>query len=149
MRRLLATRPRARLDIGFVRLLVSTLGLLLATGACSLLPGDTAVLIVHNRSAVPIALYPGAIIEPCSEVEFDRGAVNAGNARLNQAMDSDPEHSWVPRGAVRFSRGISGRPVGSTEPMTVVVSAGEPHQQLGRIAPGELPACGGEPVGID
>lgn len=136
-------------DAGLVkRLFLTTLVLALATSACSILPSP-AVLVFHNRSDARIALYPDVIIEPCSTMEFDGAAIDQGKARSVEAVVSDEGFdAWVPAGAVQFQAGIPGRRIGATEPLTVVVSALPIRIEEHRLAPAELPDCGGDPVGI-
>ena len=130
------------------RLFLISLGLALAATACSIVPSP-AVLVFHNRSDVPIALYPDVIIAPCSTAELDSAAIDQGKARFDEAFMSDEGFdAWVPAGAVRFQVGIQGRRIGATEPLTVVVSALPLRVEDRRLAPAELPDCGGEPVGI-
>jgi hypothetical protein len=127
---------------------LTTLALALATAACSILPSP-AVLVFHNRSDARIALYPEVIIEPCSTMEFDRAAIDQGKARLDEEIMSDEGFDgWVPAGVVQFQAGIPGRRMGATEPLTVVVSALPIRIEDHRLAPAELPDCGGEPVGV-
>jgi hypothetical protein len=134
------------------RLLALAVCLALAAGACSVLPGPT-VLVFDNRSAVPVALYPDAIVGPCSTMEFDRAAIDHGKAALDAAFRKDGTDgtfdSWVPAGAVHYQAGIPGRRIGATEPTTVVVSALPLRVEVAaRVPEAQLPPCGGDPVGI-
>ena len=123
--------------------------LALAAGACGVLPEPT-VLVFDNRSAVPVALYPDAIVGPCSRMEFDRAAIDRGKAALDAAFRKDGTFdSWVPAGAVQYQAGIPSRRIGATEPTTVVVSALPLRVEVAaRVPEAQLPACGGDPVGI-
>lgn len=116
-----------------------------ASTACAATAEGPAFVLV-NRSDVPIAIYPGSIVAPCSTLEFTDDEVRAGNERRDRAFGDD---SWVPEGAVRLDRGVDGRPAGSTVALTLVVSAREPQLLAGRPDDADLPPCGGEPLGIE
>lgn len=117
--------------------------------ACSFV-APPAVLVFHNRSDVPIALYPEVTIGPCSMTELDEAAIARGKARLEEAFASSGDfESWVPAGAIQFQSGVPVRRVGESDPITVVVSAvAQPRFVEGRVPASELPECGGQPLGI-
>jgi hypothetical protein len=133
--------------IGRTTTLVVTLGCGIA--ACSLGPAP-AVLVFHNRSEAPIALYPDVTVPPCSTTELDEAAIERGKARFDAAFASTGVFdSWVPPGAVQYQSAIPGHRIGATEPLTVIVSGvAEPRFVEGWVPASELPVCGGEPVGI-
>ena len=120
---------------------------LVVAGACS--PSGPTVLVIANRSDATLALYPTAIIAPCSTLELDQKAIDAGKAAFDQAMtrDSDPT-KWVPAGDVQFGQEIPPRDANATEPMTVVVSSQPFRAVEGRVPAAEMPSCGGQPVGL-
>jgi hypothetical protein len=143
-------RPyRAQILVPVKRLLVAAVALTASTAACSILPSP-AVLVFHNRSDVPIALYPAVTVGPCSTMEFDSAAIEQGKARFKEAfLSADGPDGWVPAGSVQFAPGVAfTRPTGATEPLTVVVSALPLRVEGHRLEPAELPDCGGEPAGI-
>lgn len=127
---------------------VAPLALVFVIVACSVV--SPAELIFHNRSDVPIALYPDVTVPPCSTIELNQAAIDAGKARFDAAFASgDFDGAWVPAGAVQFLTGVPPRRIGEIEPVTVVVSGvAEPRFVLGRVPEVELPPCGGQPVGI-
>ena len=133
-----------RMMLGFMARAVAVAVLLaLAVAACDVLPGP-AIVVFHNRSAVAIALLPGMAVAPCSTAEFDQDDLDAGNARWQE----DPLQSWIPEGAIEYG-GISGGTVGSTEPITVIVSGVTmPREVEGRVSSAALPPCGGAPLGV-
>jgi hypothetical protein len=129
--------------------LLAAVAVTVSTAACSIL-ASPAVLVFHNRSDVPIALYPAVTVAPCSTMEFDSAAIEQGKARLDEAfMSDDGPDGWVPAGSIQFHPRVqfSSR-TGATEPLTVVVSALPLRVEGRRIEPAELPDCGGEPAGI-
>lgn len=86
---------------------------------------------------------------PCETARFTREQITAGNAELRRWFLEEAElDGWVPSGAVQLTRGVSGAPAGAPNPMTLIVSSEEPRIVYGFV-PEDLPACGGEPVGIE
>ena len=126
------------------RVAALALAVFLTLAACSPTSSGPPVLIFHNRSDVPIALYPDVTVAPCSSVELDQRSIDLANDRLLSA-GSD----WVPAGALRPGWGIQGQQIGSDQPVTVIVSGiMQPRFVDGRVPSSDLPACGGEPVGL-
>ena|SRR5687768_16395583 len=126
-----------------------SVGLVLALGmaACSLAP-PPAVLVIHNRSDAPIALYPEVTIPPCSTSELDEAAIARGKARLSEEFARNSDFvSWVPAGTVQLTA-VPPQRIGAPAPLTVIVSGvAQPRFVEGRVSTSELPDCGGQPVG--
>jgi hypothetical protein len=135
--------------MGSTRTVALTLVLVVGFAACSFGPAP-AVLVFHNRSDAPIALYPDVTIAACSTMERDQAAIDRGKARFDAEFASTGVFdSWVPPGAVQYRSAIPGHRIGATEPLTVVVSGvAEPRFVEGRVPDSGLPDCGGQPVGI-
>jgi hypothetical protein len=115
-----------------------------ATGACS---GTNDELLVINRSGRPIALWPGVTVGSCEQLAMTREQITAANERWSDAFIAGED--WVPPGALQFTRGMGGAPIGAPDPMVVVISSeAEPQIAHGAVPP-DLPACGGDPVGIE
>lgn len=126
---------------------IALLACVAGVAACS--PTASPVLVIVNRSDATLALYPTAIVRPCTTLELDQKAIDAGKNALDQAMASDADpYAWVPAGDLQFGQDIPPRRANATEPMTVVVSSQPFRAVEGRVPTSDLPPCGGSPVGI-
>ena len=102
-------------------------------------------LVIVNRSDTTIALLPGMVIPPCSQVGYTEAHIDAAFEAFTGAyLDDD---SWIPPGAVRFTREFP--PNREGDPQTVIISgAEEPRVVDGAVPQEALVPCGGAPVGI-
>jgi hypothetical protein len=97
-----------------------------------------------------IAVLPGVVVGACQSISVTQQQVDDANREWSRWFsEEDDPTGWVPAGAVHWMRGIPGKPIGEPDPMVVVVtSQANPTISQGSV-PEELPACGGEPVGIE
>jgi hypothetical protein len=131
------------------RLWFLSAGVVVALGLAACGPAPELVLV--NRSARDIAFLPGVTVPSCQTLEVTGEQLSAAQAEFDRWWtEAQPDvFGWVPAGALHFERGLVGAPVGAPDPMTVVISSqAEPLVTHGFV-PADLPACGGEPVGIE
>lgn len=111
--------------------------------------GPTHVLVLVNRSDSTIAFYPEVVVPACSSMGLSEEQLRVAKDAFLEALGND-DQSWIPAGAKQFTAGVAPRPLGAPDPQTVIVSGTDvPRSVDGVVLESELPACGGEPVGID
>lgn len=124
----------------------------LVLGGCARIAEPTAApqapaspLVIVNRSDTTIAVLPGMVIPPCSQVGYTEDQIDAAFEAFTGAFLDDD--SWIPPGAVRFTREFP--PHREGDPQTVIVSGSEnPRVVDGVVTEEALPDCGGAPLGI-
>jgi hypothetical protein len=106
-------------------------------------------VVVFNRSDASIAFLPGMVVGPCAEGRYTERQIEAAQDAYMTAFMNDDE-SWIPAGARQFERGLVGRRIGAPEPQIVIISGtAEPAVFDGTVPAGQIPDCGGAPVGIE
>jgi hypothetical protein len=106
--------------------------------------------VLVNRSARDIAVLPGIVIGACQSMSVTQQQLDDANRELSRWFSEENEpFGWVPTGAVHFMSGVPGKRIGAPDPMVVVVSSQANPTISQGFVPEELPACGGEPVGIE
>lgn len=123
-----------------LRLALLATAMLVAT-ACAARPD----YVIVNRTEAAIAIAPGEILPPCSDVSFDRETLRAlGRDLLDALVRGDT--SWVPDGAVILESGVPGGSSGSTEPITMIInSQAPPLVRTGLVPSSQWPECAGFP----
>lgn len=117
----------------------------IAAAACAAPP----VLVLINRSGRNIAFLPGIVVDSCESVSLTQQQIDDAQREFGRwfAEEDDP-YGWVPAGALQYTRGLIGKRIDSPDPMALVVSSEAAPAVSQGFIPEDLPACGGEPVGI-
>lgn len=131
------------------RLLPLGLAIAALLAACAI-PSGPAVLVVHNRSSVPVAFFPDATINACSTMEFDESRLDQSKAAIETWLASGGDYGgWGTSDAIAYSGRFPSHHDGDAGPVTIVIWAGPVRRAGDRVPQTELPPCGGEPEVTD
>jgi hypothetical protein len=124
---------------------------LVAVSAAACAQGPDIVLV--NRSGATLAFAPGVIVAPCTSAAFQATTLRAAGDDLVERLsnlDENDDENWIPADAVFVDGGVPGARKDAPKPMVVVISGARgPYEEYGSIREETLPACGGDPQGIN
>lgn len=101
--------------------------------------------VLVNRTQTAVAISPELILEPCADVVISSEELRVAGERLVE-LTLAGDFSWVPAGAVVLTGGVPGRPIGSTLPLTfIITSTSAPITVNGPVPAEEYPPCEGAP----
>lgn len=101
--------------------------------------------VLVNRTETLVAISPGVVLAPCSDMTISTEKLRtAGNELVELTLADD--WSWVPAGAVVLTVGVPGRRIGSTLPLSfIITSTSRPVTVEGPVPASEYPPCEGAP----